>query len=329
MLPIQSRESQQKVLVTPKIKFEIPTMVLPIQNILMWGAIIGIAVLLYIKTDIQVTQVENLVETDTAKSVLANLATVEFTELDIDEVEERSFIIDSLLKAEKETAESKVYVAKLKSKTASPYTLVNPTGVRTYEIVAWILQAEEKFTPHFYWDGKKKAIFFGKNIHPDYTKTPWKDPAISKYLKDGVATWSDGIASLQDHIKNHINPMIIKAEEKRLAQGKPRFTEQQKAALTLYAYNAGQIDRFGSCCGAKFGCGRNKNTNEYKAHTRRRQTEARLYNGKITPAEIEAYRKAALYQSSQWIAMERKGEIKHYTQVTELPRKLKVKKKKK
>lgn len=306
MLPIQNRDSQQKVLVTPKLKFEIPTMVLPIQNILMWGAILGIAVLLYIKTDVQITQVSNEVQPDTAKTVLANMTTVEFTELDIEEVMEHTKIINQAVNE----SQKQVMVQSLKKKT--PMQPVNPSSIDAYAIAIWILKAEEIFTPHFYWDGKKEAIGFGKNV------SSRSDAAIKPYLRDGLFTWDDGISVMKNHLETHITGEIAKYETRKGI----KLTPQQKAGLMVFAYNTGRIDNFGTCCRKKGGkgyCG-SKDSNIRIAHNRRRYIEALLMQNKLPLEQIQAYQKAAMVQEARWKKMESLGLINNPSVKTKIPK---------
>lgn len=221
--------------------------------------------------------------------------------------------LDNLLKAQEEASRM---ASDIRSKRLSINPKVVPeltkkSGYTAYEIAIWVLKAEEIFTSWYYWDGDKEAIGFGQNLKSR------KDPRVTPYLRDGILTWDDGVQMMKNHLERDIMPGIKYLEKKR---GK-KYTEQQRAAIMLYAYNTGSVDKAhtGRCCKKKDGVGCNRKDKDTRtAHTRRRVLEQKLFRNEVDMKTIEVYKKMAAKQESKWKKVEAEGKILPPTKKTKI-----------
>jgi GH24 family phage-related lysozyme (muramidase) len=155
----------------------------------------------------------------------------------------------------------------------------NNLGYSRYEMIMWCLKKDENFRKNAYPDGKYYSIGYGFNMHPD-NKTLLRESGnlhlINGWGKGATTTKENALKLTQLYIDKIIFPQLP-----------THYNANQQAAMTIKAYNTGNV-KLGPCCGGRKGCGKG-----LKVHTQRRLFEVRLFAGQVKKQEWELIRKAA------------------------------------
>lgn len=139
----------------------------------------------------------------------------------------------------------------------------------TYQVVMWVLKADEGFRESWYQDGPYKAIGYGYN---HLGKVERKRHA-AKYMSGGKIS------------KSGANQLLVQTWSKI---GVPaNLCPTQKVAWILHCYNKGSVKSVvWRCCGKTFGIGCGDGI-----HTKRRQFEYNLWHNNLE--EVKDYVEAA------------------------------------
>jgi hypothetical protein len=155
----------------------------------------------------------------------------------------------------------------------------NNLGYSRYQMIMWSLKKDENFRKNAYPDGKYYSIGYGFNMHPDnkiLLEKSGNSHLINGWGKGATTTKENALKLTQLYIDKIIFPQLP-----------THYNANQQAAMTMKAYNTGNV-KLGPCCGGKKGCGK-----DLKVHTLRRLFEVRLFAGQVTKQEWELIRKAA------------------------------------
>jgi len=156
-----------------------------------------------------------------------------------------------------------------------------------YEIAMYYLKAHESFRPYEYPDGKYPSKGFGLNLTPGHVK--WASEVLGFPARSRNWTYEEGQKILRAYWQKKFDQFDDTG-----------LTEYQRTALLLHAYNTGKTHNIQGCCGSKKGCGKRSSPNIRKAHNKRRDFEWRLYNNKVTQAEIDVLRQEAIEVEIEW-----------------------------
>jgi hypothetical protein len=156
-----------------------------------------------------------------------------------------------------------------------------------FEVAMYYLKAHESFRPWEYPDGKYPSKGFGLNLTPSHVK--WATGVLGFPARSRDWTYEEGQKVLRAFWQRKFDNF-----------DGANLNEYQRTAVLIHAYNTGKTTNLRGCCGSKTGCGRAKSSRIYKAHSKRRDFEWRLYNGKVSQEEISELRDKAIAVEIEW-----------------------------